>query len=172
MKVVHVRAGEWPGFTIKAAEAVVEETSGNIRRVMTVLFDLWNGKAAPTSVIDADAVRLAAQRRLQPGSEIGIMPAIEAAARANGAVFSRDELFGSPPRRVGVARVGTDVRLLVGIVHARDELALVSNGEAFARLVKEVRASYPRARGLCVTLGAVIASMFIRWMRPSLKPTC
>ena len=97
MKVVEVRAREWPGFTTAAAEAVIEETSGNIRRVMTVLYDLWSEPSTPTGVVTRDAVRLAAQRRLQPGSEIGIMPAIEAAMRARGTTISRNETFGQPP---------------------------------------------------------------------------
>jgi hypothetical protein len=157
MKVVEVRAREWPGFTTAAADAVIEETSGNIRRVMTVLYDLWSEPSTPTGVVTRDAVRLAAQRRLQPGSEVGIIPAIEAAMRAGGAIISRDETFGQPPEAVdAVARLGTDLRLIVKIIHARDELALINASETFARLVKEVRSSHPQARGLCVTLGAVI----------------
>jgi hypothetical protein len=157
MKVVEVRAREWPGFTSAAADAVIEETSGNIRRVMTVLYDLWSEPSTPTGVVTRDAVRLAAQRRLQPGSEVGIIPAIKAAMRAGGATISRNETFGQPPVPVdAVARLGTDLRLIVKIIHARDELALINASEAFARLVKDARISHPQARGLCVTLGAVI----------------
>jgi hypothetical protein len=160
MSVVKVRAGEdaWPGFTANAARLVVEATSGNIRRVMTVLYDLWGtDRVKRTEVIRDDDVRLAAQHRLQPGSESGIMPAIEAAVRAAGAVLSRNESFGDPPEAVdAVARLDDDLRLIVQIIHARDELALISQGERFARLVKEVRTAAPQARGLCVTLGAVI----------------
>jgi hypothetical protein len=157
MKVVEVRAPHWPGFTAAAAEAVVEETSGNIRRVMTVLYDLWSDPSAPTAGVTHDAVRLAALRRLQPGSEIGIMPTIEAAVRAHGAVMSRNETFGQPPAPVdAVAHLETELRLIVKIIHARDELALINGSEKFARLVKDARTNNPQARGLCITLGAVI----------------
>src|SRR5690242_15367520 len=157
IKVVEVRARSWPGFTLAAAEAVVNETSGNIRRIMTVLYDLWGDPSTPTAVVTREMVQQAAQRRLQPGSEIGIMPAIETAVRAHGAVMSRKETFGQPPATVEAAvRLGSELRLIVQIVHARDELALISGGEKFARLVKEARLTHKDVRGLCITLGAVI----------------
>jgi hypothetical protein len=85
------------------------------------------------------------------------VPAIETAVRAHGAVMSRKEAFGQPPIIVdAVVRLESDMRLIVQIVHARDELALISGGENFARLVKDARLAHRNVRGLCITLGAVI----------------
>jgi len=159
MNVVQVRAGEkaWPGFTLDAARSVIEATSGNIRRIITVLYDLWTSSGGPTAVVTDEAVRLAAQRRLQPGSEIGIIPAIETAISAEGAELRRGERFGNAKTPVeSSAWRENELWLMAHVVYARDELALISQSEDFARLVREVRHDHPRARGLVVTLGAVL----------------
>lgn len=160
LKVVAARAGEsaWEGFTKETARAVIEETSGNIRRVMTVLYDLWANEAiAPTEFVTLEMVRQAAYRRLQPGSEAGILPTIERAIKGNDCLVRRDDKFGDPPEEVDMtARRDGQLRLIVRVVHARDELALLDGGAKFAGLVKAARAANPLVRGLCVTLGAVI----------------
>jgi hypothetical protein len=156
--VIRVRAGvgAWPGFTPDAARWVVEATSGNIRRVITVLYDLWGDPAAPKAEVTEAAIRLAAQRRLQPGSEIGIVPAIEAAIRAKGGVVKRNERFGEDVPVDITAYLGTELRLAVAVVHARDELALIGSGQRFAELVKRRRSDHRHLRGLVVMLGAVL----------------
>lgn len=159
MDVVTVRAGKgaWPGFTPDSARSVTEATSGNIRRIITVLYDLWSSSGGPSVVVTDEAVRLAAQRRLQSGTEIGIIPAIEKAILAEGAILRRGERFGKSGISVELsAWHETELRLMVHVVYARDELALIAQSEEFARLVKEVRQGHPKARGLVVTLGAVV----------------
>ena len=96
LDVIRVRAGTgaWPGFSEDAARWVVEATSGNIRRVITVLYDLWCDPAAPTVSVTEAVVEQAAARRLQPGSEIGIVPVIVTAIRKVGGEVRRREKFG------------------------------------------------------------------------------
>jgi hypothetical protein len=158
-KVVTVRAGKeaWPGFTDASAAAVIRDTSGNIRRVMTVLYDLWGDGTAPETPVTAGAVRAAVHRRLDPGTEPGIIPTIEKAiANAGGGVY-QGELAGDPPWPLdGVFQIAGEPRLVVLILHARDELQLINGGIRFARYVQNLRTDYQYIRGLCVTLGAVV----------------
>jgi hypothetical protein len=153
LKIVAVRASEWRGFEEPAARAVVEATQGNIRRVMTVLYDLY-ADPQTREYVTPDAVFAAALRRLQQGSDNGILPTIEAAARARGAGFERNVSINSTEVDA-VVRVEDEIRLIVRIVHARDEFKLIGEGRQFAELVRSVRENEPRARGLFIALGAV-----------------
>jgi hypothetical protein len=157
LDVIRVRAGEgaWPGFSEDAARWVIEATAGNIRRVVTVLYDLWYDPAAPKRDVTENAVKQAAVRRLQPGSETGIIPAIEAAIRNAGGEVRRDEILADS--RIDVtAYVGGELRLMATVIHARDELALIGNGERFASLVQQLRRDHLNCRGLVVMVGAVL----------------
>jgi hypothetical protein len=157
LDVVRVRAGAgaWPGFSEDAARWVVEATSGNIRRVITVLYDLWCDPAAPTVSVTEAMVEQAAARRLQPGSEIGILPVIGTAIRKAGGEVRRREKFGETNFDM-TGYLGGELRLAASVIHARDELALIGNGERFAKLVHQIRTENPDCRGLVVMLGAVL----------------
>jgi hypothetical protein len=155
IKIIQVYAPGWEKmFSPIAVRTLSDATSGNIRRVMTVLYDLYSEPVTRDGSITPQAVTSAASRRLQRGTGDEILPAIEAAARAKGALLERDITLGEQMVNA-ILSVSGEMRLLVYIAHARDEGSLLTKGESFADLVRSTRLQAPRTRGLFIALGAV-----------------
>jgi hypothetical protein len=155
-KIVQIRAPDWQLFSQVAAEAVIDVTGGNIRRAMTVLYDLYADRRTRLTGLSRIDVVAASERRLQRGDTESIWPSIEAAAQAQGATMEREAVVLD--RRVDAAiRVDNAVRVLVEVKHEREEGLLLEAGEKFADFVQRVKQTTPDAQGLFVALGAVNA---------------
>ena len=155
LDIVKVCAPGWTQyFSPLIARAVIEATSGNIRRVMTVLYDLYADEGNRTSPIPIQAVHEAALRRLDSGTIGGVLPTMETAARSNNATVERDaEILGESFD--AALKLDDELRLVVRIVHGRDEGRLLAEGEKFADTIRFIRTSVPHVRGMFVALGAV-----------------
>jgi hypothetical protein len=155
LKIVNVLAPDWSRlFEKNAAASLADVTAGNIRRVMTVLYDLYARTAGSDSPITPQIVIEIASQRLHRGPEEGFLPIVEQAVRAQGGIIERDIILSG--RRVdAIARLDAEPRLLISIVHARDEAALLAAGEQLADLVRATRREAPRVRGLFIAVGAV-----------------
>jgi hypothetical protein len=155
-KIVEVRAPQWLAqFPAPAQQAVVDATGGNIRRVMTVLFDLYARSFAQKTIVTPQDVVRTAMRRLERGSGLGPLQVVENAAKAQGAQLERD--FTSPDGEpIDIAlRMEGKLRLVVRVFHARDEADVLETGERFSTAVRQLRKQEPMARGVFIALGAV-----------------
>jgi hypothetical protein len=155
LKIIEVRAPGWAAtFPPPSARAMADITSGNIRRVMTLLFDLYANPETREAIKTSPMIHQAALLRLGRTPEQGILPALEAAARANGAELRQDALWNGNRFDAGVF-LGDELRLLIEIAHARDEKLLLARGDRFGDLVRAAMEQQPRMRGLFIALGAV-----------------
>jgi len=155
-KIIEVRAPDWlPRFPGVAQQAVVDATSGNIRRVMTVLYDLYGTFAArDVSVSPQDVVR-SAMRRLERGSGTGPLQAVESAAKAQNAQVEH-HAAGPDREPVDLAiRLDGKLKLAVRVCHARDEAEVLETGERFSTSIRQWRKQEPEVHGLFIALGAV-----------------
>lgn len=153
--IVRVIAPDWSQYFLSdAAATLADVTSGNIRRVMTVLYDLYAKAGASEEPVTSKMVTEAAVLRLHRAPEEGFLGTIEQTVRARGGTLERDAIL-SGERYDGVAWVDGAPRLVIRVLHARDESALLAEGEKMADQIKTIRRTAPRARGLFIALGAV-----------------
>jgi hypothetical protein len=155
ISIVKVIAPEWaPYFLSDAASTLADVTSGNIRRVMTILYDLYAKTGKSEEPVTPKMVSATAAQRLHRAPEEGFLGTIEQTVRAKGGVLERDAIvFGE--RFDGVVRLDGVPRLVIKVLHARDESALLAEGEKLADEVRTIRRTMPKVRGLFIAVGAV-----------------
>ena len=153
--IVKVIAPNWaPYFLSDACSMLADVTSGNIRRVMTVLYDLYAKAGTSREPVTPKLVSDTAAQRLHRAPEEGFLGTIEQAVRAKGGILERDAIV-SGEKFDGVARVDGAPRLVIRVLHARDEGALLAEGEKLADEVRSIRRTTPKVRGLFIAVGAV-----------------
>lgn len=155
LSIIKVCAPDWvPTFPEAAASTLADVTSGNIRRVMTILYDLYARCALGKDEASPKLVNETAAQRLHRAPEEGFVATVEQAVRELGGNLERDAIVAGE-RFDGVARQNGALRLVVKVVHARDESVLLSEGEQLADVVRAIRRTTPKARGLFIAVGAV-----------------
>lgn len=158
--IIAARAPEWQAkFTRAATQTLIDVTGGNIRRVMTVLYDLYAQTHSRDELINPDDVTRALGRRLEPSTGDALIPTIEHAAWAHGGEVLKNVNFPELKANVDVlVRLNGEERLVVEIVYARDQAQVLERGDLFADQVRSLKQKAPNLRGLFIAMGAVSAA--------------
>ncbi|HEY8610437.1 MAG TPA: hypothetical protein VIL69_04000 [Roseomonas sp.] len=129
LKIVAVYAQHWSSFGRIEAGWVVAAADGNIRRVMTLLHDLYGESDGGILAPSRGQVVTAARRRLHPTAEPRPLQLLTEAARAQGASVTQT---GPDVTDDLVIALGDKV-IRVQAKYARDPVALVNRADEAAR---------------------------------------
>ena len=148
---------EWAKRLDAAAYETVAESSGrNIRRVVSLLHQLFADTSGTTGTITAEAAEAAHQMRQLLAAEPGRPEnTIESAVLAAGGTVVRDEdLLNRKLRFDLVGRRGHEIQLVSDIRYAATTAALTRLLDDFRISVETLQTRHASARGLLIVTGA------------------
>jgi hypothetical protein len=142
--------------TEEAWHSIAESSDGNIRRAMSVLYQLFGDtidRDDPITRLDAE--RAAEKRLVLTASSQELDTKIEEIATQKGGQTKRAVSLGLPNTQDIVIHRGGTPRLIAEVRHAQSPDQLIVEGESFAASVSALQHDYPGLEGLLVVSGAV-----------------
>lgn len=147
---------QWgPRLSRSVLESLAESCTGNIRKVMTTLHQLYSETAGGSGEIGTAAAAAAAETLRRLAADTGRPDlVIEDCARSVGGRVTREEAPFGQLRFDLAVRLQDTLRLIADVTHVSTAAELARKCEDFSIAVSALRSRHPEAWGLLVLTGA------------------